>query len=166
MAKPKQQCAMQILTLDYLIDGTVDLDDELICIFEGGSGYYEARDTLTITSARIQPAGNLTTPTTYAPQWMLSSRGGVVAFIPQDETGTQALLKAAPGKTFSFRAVIYAGPYIIQASLLPGDLFERSAFIHAQDAEINCQVPGAQLKAFTAPWILFNIELVQGYHPA
>ena len=164
MAKPKQQCAMQVLTLDYLIEGNVDLDDELISLFEGWPHYYDDHYIVKLASARIQPTGNLTTPAISVSQWILSHRGGLVALIPRDETGTQALLKAARGETFSFRAAIYAGPYIIRASLVPENLFEGWAFIRAKDVSIDCQIPKAQLSGFTAPWAVLNRELVQGYH--
>ena len=156
---------MQALTLDYLVEGNVQPGDELTSILLGGWEYYKSRCLLTLTDARVQPTGNLTTPTLSVSQWVLQHRTGLVALIPRDEAGTQALLKAAPSKTFSLRAVMYAGSYVIRASLIPGDLFEK-AFNPAKDAEIDCQLPGAQLSRLTAPWLVLNSQLVQGYHPA
>jgi hypothetical protein len=166
MAKPKQQCAMQVLTLDYLIEGNVDLDDELVSLLEGWSNYYDDQYIIKVASARIQPTGNLTTPAFSVSQWILSQRGGLVAFIPRDETGTQALLKTARGETFSFRAAMYAGPYLIRASLAVENPFEEWAFIHARDVRIDCQLPKAQLDGFTVPWAVLNTELIQGCCPA
>jgi len=170
-SQSQRQWAMQALTLDYLIEGNVQPSDELTLLLEGGRRYYERRYVLTLAPAQIQPTGSLTTPTLSVSQWTLEHRGGLVALIPRDEASTQALLKVTQSKTFPFRAVMYVGSYVIRASLTPesqafGQVLEGWAFIQAKDAEIDCQLPGAQLSGLTAPWLVLNRELMQGYHPA
>lgn len=174
--QPQTPWRMQVLTLDYLIEGNVEPTGEVSSLLMGGRQYYENRYHVILKPAHLQPTGGLATPALTVAQWTVQHRNGLVAVIPRDEAGTQELLKAAQGKTFTFRAVLYAGSYVIRASLspvgmfgkpeMPGAVFEQFAFIPAQDAEIECQAPGAQMRKLAAPWLVLNTEVIQGYHPA
>ena len=168
-AQPQQPWAMQILTLHYLIDGSVQPNDEIKILLGGGSNYYESRYVVTLTNAKVQPTGDLTTQPFFVPQWTVEHRGGLVALIPRDEACTQALSKIIQSKSLGYRAVIYAGPYVIRGTLespAPTMAFETYAFMPIRDAQIDCQLPGARLAGFTAPLMVVNRELWQGYHPA
>lgn len=167
-SQPQQLWAMQALTLNYLVDGHVQPSDEINLLLGGGGRYYESRYVVTLTEARVQPTGNLNIPPFYAAHWTVEHRGGLVALIPRDEASTQALFKNAQVRTVTFRAVMYVGPYVIRATLGPPSptlSFETLAFMPAKDVEIDCLLPGAQLVGFTAPWMVVNRELWQGYHP-
>jgi hypothetical protein len=167
-SQPQQPWAMSALTLNYLIEGSIQPSDELNLLLAGASGYYENRYVVTLTNASVQPAGNLTTQPLYVSHWTVEHRG-LVALIPRDEASTQALLKNTQSRSLAFQAVMYVGSYVIRATLAspsPSLSYETYAFMPVKDAEINCQLPGARLVGYKVPWMVVNRELWQGYHPA
>ena len=169
-----QEIAVQALTLDYVIEGNLRVTGELGSLLQGAQGFHEIRYAFEMVSAQVQSTGHLATPAFSAPLWVMY-HAAIVALIPQDDAGAQIFSKAAPNKSLSFKAVMYAGPYVIRACLAPGGalgisrttggIFEGYGFILAKDAEISCQSPETQLARIAAPWVALNTMLMQGYYP-
>ena len=165
---PTQPWVLQLLTLNYLIEGSMLPNGEVSTLLAGGPHYYESRYVTTLTNVKVQATGNHTTQDFFAPEWTVEHRGGLVGLIPRNEACTQDMLKLTQGKKLVFRAVIYAGPYVIRATLeqpAPTHAFETYAFMPAKDAQIDCQLPGARLVGFRVPLMVVNRELWQGYYP-
>jgi hypothetical protein len=156
---------IQVLTLDYLIEGSVNLDDEITSIFEGGESYYENRYNINISPAKVYSVGGQKQEIITVSKWTLSQRSGLIAIIPLDETSTKALLRDINIKKFTDEVVMYTGSFIITALVIPDSLFEDWVFVHAKDAKIECNLPETKFKSIYSPWILINNELLQGYHP-
>ncbi|MBN2549394.1 MAG: hypothetical protein JXB15_09570 [Anaerolineales bacterium] len=141
---------------------------EVSTLLKGGPQYYERRYITTLTDVKVQATGNQSTPDFFAPLWTLEHRGGLVGLIPRNEACTEDIIMLTEGKNLVFRAVIYAGPYVIRATVeqpMPTHAFETYAFMPAKDVQIDCQLPGARLVGFRAPLMVVNQELWQGYHP-
>ncbi len=173
--------SIQILTRDYLIDATWDAES----YNSGGVDFFEqlmglAADAeemdealaLRFSEARLQPAGNLTTPAGTFADWELPYFDQVVAIVPRDEAGLQAAQKAFGDFANPRNAILYAGPYLIRANLLSDDEDQSaSPFATAQvvpltDAVIDCQLPGSKLTGFHVPWLLLNGATLHGWAPA
>lgn len=168
-SQPSQPWAFRALTTNYLIDGTVQPNGEVKTLILGGPQYYERRYVVSFENARILPTASQALPEFTVPRWSLEHRWGLVALIPDNEASTEAVLESTKGRSLSYRAVMYAGPYIIRATIQPPTefhAFETYAFMPGKDAEIECLAPGTRLGKINSPWILVNREAWEGFSPA
>ena len=167
-SQPPQPWALQALTLNYLIDGFVEPNGEVQTLLIGGPNYYERRYVLSLTEAKVQPVGNLAFAPFSCERWTLEHRWGLVAIIPKDDLSTQIIKNIAKESQYTYRIVMYAGPFIIRATVMPPTqfhAFESYAFMPAKDAVIDCMIPGSLLTGLNAPWIVVNREMWEGFVP-
>ena len=158
--------ALQVLTADYLISGTMQpVDMPLV-----GSLNVPTQPTLTLTQAQLRAITGQSASETL-PEISIP-KTAIVALIPRDEASARsAAAQMPPG---SQRAVIYAGPYLIRAAFrLAGDMHMRTLFgastgsmLAVSEAAITCLKPGSAFPEQTAPVIILNKNVVQVYHPA
>jgi hypothetical protein len=175
----KAPWALQILTTEHLIEGSFYADKNKVDdedIFTHSTEVYEEGETISDTfvnirllEARLQPTGNLTTPVQTFPGLELPTFDLVVAIIPADPASLQSAQKAYKGYRYPIEAVIYAGPYLMRGKVLSDyadgsrSPFTDTQFLPLVDVEIDCQVQGARLSAFRAPWLLLNGSQVHAY---
>ncbi len=158
---PKPLAAVQMLTLDYLIEGYLDVDD---------SGW--PFGGVTLTSVRFEPTGSLTPPTTTAANWYVLETSPVVAAIPRDEAILAYSKKTFRDWKYPLPAELYVGPYLIQGivlrvikdtdpALLMSGLADEAV---VQDVVIDCLLPGTRLKRLSAPLAVVSTEnLLHGF---
>ncbi len=110
---PKVRWAVQILTVDYLIDGYID----------GERDKYSFRlvdhdvSATPVISARFQPTGNLAAPAAPAVPLVVVYGDRLVALIPRDEAGTASAKQANAAFKYFIPAEVYVGPYVIRGKV-------------------------------------------------
>lgn len=157
--------AVQVLTLDYLINGYIQpVDMPLV-----GSLNVVTQPTLTLIQAQLRAidaqSASETLPEIIVP------KAAIIALIPRDEASARSAAAQMPGN--SQRALIYAGPYVLRAAFrLAGDMHMRtlfsaspSAMLAVSDATIRCLKLGSTFADQTAPVLIINKNTVQAYHP-
>jgi hypothetical protein len=170
--------SLQILTTEHLIEGSFHADKYAVggedifaqsTVYDEDETNYDTFDEMRLMQARIQPAGNLATPVQTFPGLELPSFDLVVAIIPADDASLAAAKKAYKAHRHPLDAVIYAGPYLLRAKLLSDhpdasrSPFSDNWLVPLADVVIDCQVPGARLTTFRAPWLLLNGALVHAF---
>ena len=151
---PSAQWAIQVLTLDYLIDGSLDAERDK------NSFRLQGHDVspLPLTSARFRVAGALSVSPPPAIPWVLIYGDQLVAIIPKDEASQAAARQMNATFKVAVKAEVYAGPYVIRGEVLSPDgllrVFEGYTGFPVQNAEIKCLIPGAQLGQLKAPYVL------------
>ncbi len=165
-----QPWAIQVLTADYLISGLSRPEDDIFYYVQGFK-FADPFEGPVLESVDLQPTGNLVTPRQHLEKWRLAYCATVIAIIPSDQAGLGAARATFYEARHPLPVVLYAGPYVVQATLLSEDpggetLFtSRRSFIPAAGAHIECQAPGTQWKGIRVPWLLLNGGLLQGYSP-
>ena len=89
----------------------------------------------------------------------------MIAIVPKDADSQSSLHKALDDYKHPFPAVLYAGCYQVQATVLansPLGWSNMDSFQPLADAQIDCLLPGAKLTNWQVPWLLLNGETVQG----
>jgi hypothetical protein len=170
--------SIQVLTTEHLIEGAFHADKytyggEDIFAQSAAEGDDESNldafESVRLIEARIQPTGNLITPVQTFPGLELPTFDLVVAVIPADDASLKAAQKAYKAYHYPLDAVIYAGPYLLKAKLLSDyadashSPFTNTYLIPLADVVIDCQVQGARLTSFRAPWLLLNGTLVHAF---
>jgi hypothetical protein len=154
------------LTADYLISGYLQpVDMPLV-----GSLNVPTQPTLTLTQAQLRAIAGQSASETL-PE-ITVPKPAIIALIPRDEASARSAAMQMPSG--SQRAVIYAGPYLIRAAFrLAGDMHMRTLFsastgamLAVSEASVLCLKPGSAFSEQTAPVIVLNKNVVQGYHPA
>jgi len=176
---PKLPWAIQVLTTEYMIDGSVQ-PDEYSGIFQplnyrGGPAPLQLKTWKTV---QIQPTGNLTMPVPSFSAWTLGCAANVVAIIPNDDASRQDALKAFKDWKYPIKATIFAGPYCIRGTVMapkangfqlpdaPGTLTWTNwggGGFPIMDAEVDSLLPGAKLTGLRVPWLLLNAWVIQGF---
>ncbi|MGA2505062.1 MAG: hypothetical protein ABSG01_13305 [Anaerolineales bacterium] len=151
---PSIKWAIQVLTLDYLIDGSLDADRDKYSFRLLGHDV----SPLPVTSARFRPTGALSVSPPPATPWVLIYGDQLVAIIPKDDAGLTNARQLNAAFKVAVPAEVYAGPYVIRGQVLSPDgslrVFEGYTGFPVQDAEIKCLIPGAQLGVLKAPYVL------------
>lgn len=171
--------SLQILTTEHLIEGSFYADKNKVDdedIFTHSTEVYEEGETISdsfvdirLLEARLRPTGNLTTPVQTFPGLELPTFNLVVAIIPADPASLQSAQKAYKSYRYPIEAVVFAGPYLIRGKVLSDNAdgshspFSDTQFLPLVDVEIDCQVQGARLSSFRAPWLLLNGSQVHAY---
>jgi hypothetical protein len=171
--------AIQVLTTEYLIDGTVQPGSYM----SGNSNVFEhlAKDdswlqqggvsftAMTWTGVHVQPTGNLGMPVQTYSVWQLMSYDNVVAFIPNDDASKEAFQDAFKNYKHPLSADVFSGPYRIRgaflsqsANRLTPQLATENSLFPLQDARIESLLPGASLTGMQAQWLLLNAFLLHG----
>ena len=165
---PKPPSAVQVLTLDYLIDGYTDVE-EAWAFFENLSRSTSPTTILSLSSVRLHSTGSLAELTPAPSTWQMPYEAALVAVLPRDEASLAYATKKNAGLRYAFPAVVSVGPYAIRGKLLSSQADIRDlTFLYVyrslvlREAEINCLKPGSQLTGLQAPLAIVHTELLQG----
>ncbi|MDR3575320.1 MAG: hypothetical protein P4L50_15780 [Anaerolineaceae bacterium] len=150
----KNSWLLQVLTLDYLIDGYLDGDRDKNIFRLADRQVLDLR----LASVQFQPASNLVSPMHAVVPWTLVNSESLVAIIPRDAASSAS---AAQNNTIfkkSFQGEVYIGPYLLRGKVLTVDDSVRILPIYPcfpmMDVEINCLLPGSKLVGLKAPYLL------------
>jgi hypothetical protein len=168
---PKSLWRLQLLTEQYLIEGSFNPDEfrvgsadifEMSCenVLDGGG--IEAFYRISLTEATLRPTGMLDLPELSYPEWSTAVFDQVIAVIPRDPASLQAAQKAFREYRYPLQIESYAGPYRLRGKILSdSSIPRRSPFLMNQvvpliEAEIDNLLPGAKLSGLGASWLLLN----------
>jgi len=168
---PRQLWRLQLLTNEYLIEGSINPEEsrvgssdifEMSCenVLDGGG--IEAFHRLSFTDVSVRATGALNLPEQHYPEWGTAVFNDVIAVIPRDEASLQAAQKAFREYRYPLQVEIFAGPYRLRGKLLSDSTIpRRSPFLENQivplvEAEIDNLLPGASLHDLQADWLLVN----------
>ena len=146
---------VQVLTLDYLIDGTAELSGQnLIRIF-------------TLTDVTMRPARGSEAPEPLGATWAIGEEyGGLIAVAPVDAAGHEALERYADSGSHELRADVFTGPYRVRGTILAPDddpaVLANLGRLMVRDPEIECLAPGSTLGAWRPPSALLFMSQFQG----
>jgi hypothetical protein len=151
---------LQVLTTDYLIEGTVPGDTRYI--------FFETDviigSPLTLASAQILATSSAGfTPRTMSQFTLLGET--VVAYIPRVEANLLPGYDAWKVPELPLSGIFYIGPYVMQGRmmLLRNDLYEEDTPIF--DVHIRHRDEGASWTGLYAPFALVNIRWLHGCIP-
>ena len=146
---------LQVLTLDYLIDGTADLSGQnLIRIFE-------------LTDVTMRAARGDVEPAPRGSTWAIGETyEGLIAVAPVDEEGFEALARYADTGKHELPADVFTGPYRVRGTILapvdePASLANLGRLM-LRDVEVECLEPGATLGTWQPPSALLFMSQLQG----
>jgi hypothetical protein len=135
---PSPPYILQVLTTEYLIEGTVDGNTHLYIPTPGSLGSIPFR----LSSVQIQPTRLVDIPTRTYPLFEVWGESAVV-IIPRMEVSLMAQYEGWCIPKIPLRGLFYFGSYLVQGTLMRGrnDSFEIDMPIF--DVTITNQVPGA-----------------------
>ena len=146
---------VQVLTLDYLIDGTAELSGQnLIRIF-------------TLTGVTMRAARGSAAPDPGGSTWTIGEEyDGLIAVAPLDAAGHEALEGYADTGKHELRADVFTGPYRVRGTILaPNDdpaVLANLGRLMVREPEIECLAPGATLGTWRPPSALLFMSRLQG----
>jgi hypothetical protein len=146
---------VQVLTLDYLVDGTAELSGQnLIRLF-------------TLTEVSMRAARGATPPEPLGTTWAIGEEyGGLIAVAPVDAAGSEALVRYADAGDHELRADVFTGPYRVRGTILAPDddpaVLANLGRLMVRDPEIECLAPGATLGTWRPPSALLFMSQLQG----
>lgn len=157
---------VQALTTNYGVVGRLEPASMPLLGFLNMS----AQSTVALTAAQLTALEPQALIAEAAPAEISIVKTTLIALIPGDEPSTASARTQLPPRTE--RAVLYAGPFVIRASLgMMGEmplrhLFNTGAgtFVIATDIEVRCQILGTVFAPQVAPVALLNKTLIQVYH--
>ncbi len=170
-AAPKPLWQLQLLSEEYLVEGSFNQDEfrvgsadifDMSCenILDGGG--IEAFHRMSLTDVTVIATGLLSLPELHYPEWSTAIFDQVIAVIPRDPASLQAGQKAFREYRYPLNVEVYAGPYRLRGKLLSdSSIPRRSPFLMNQvvplvEAEIDHLLPGARLGSLRAEWLLLN----------
>jgi hypothetical protein len=158
--QPSPPFVLQVLTTEYLIEGTVDGNTRLYFPTPQELGSIPIQ----LSSVQIQPTRLVDTPTQTCPQFAAWG-DSAVALIPRVEVTQMAQYEIWRIPKIPLRGVFYFGSYLVQGTLmrLRADSFGSELPIF--DVSISSQAPGAHWGELRAPFALVNIHWLHGYEP-
>ena len=153
----KKSWAIDLLTTDYLLSGTLD-GDRNPRAFQPFGGDFES---IILTGARMTPTGNLAVPDGLTAPWIVAYSDSVVAIIPRDAASLDYARQRGSDSKFPQQAEIFVGHYLVRGTLLSPANDVRTLAAYAtgfivQQATIRSLLPGARLTDLTAPYALFT----------
>jgi hypothetical protein len=146
---------VQVLTLDYLIDGTADLSGQnLIRLF-------------TLTDVTMRAARGPAEPEPLGSTWAIGEEyDGLIAVAPVDAPGHDALVGYADAGKYELRADVFTGPYRVRGTILAPDddpkVLGNLGRLMVRDPEVECLAPGATLGTWRPPSALLFMSRLQG----
>lgn len=146
---------VQVLTLDYLIDGTAELSGQnLIRLFQ-------------LTDVSMQAARGATPPAPHGATWTIGEDyRGLIAVAPIDASGHEAPQRYADTGKYELHADVYTGPYRIRGAVLAPDddpaVLANLGRLMVRDPEVECLAPGATLGTWRPPSALLFMTEFQG----
>ena len=153
----KKSWAVDILTTDYLLSGTLDGDRNPLAFQPFGGDF----QSIVLTGARMTSTGTLAVPDSLTAPWVVAYSDAVVAIIPRDAGSLEYAMKRGSDSKFSQKAEIFVGPYLVRGLLCSpaNDVRTLAAFstgFIVQQASISSLLPGARLTGLSAPYALFT----------
>jgi hypothetical protein len=159
--------AIQVLTLDYLIDGVINPNIATNLSFLQVSFTSTPSGSLSLKSTMVQPTGSAEAPTGNISRWLVSFKPGLIGVIPRSEPGRAYVLKHTGGD-YPCAAELRIGPYAIRGTLLspykPRDIANITGDLSfaMQDVEIDCVSADGKLKGLKASVMVLCTHLLQG----
>jgi hypothetical protein len=173
---PKTPLPLQILSVDYVIDGQLmdKLEEGLIrpwLMRVGNPSADGLRATLPLTEARIQPAGGLTAPSAQPAAPFNVWFQNIIAVLPGDAAGEQQVTAWAKDtvRKVAVPGVFYAGPYVVSGTAMTKDTDQNLSLGHlvaVLDATVHCAAANTRLPDFRSPAMLLATDRIFGYEPA
>ena len=159
--QPSPPFVLQVLTTEYLIEGTIDGNARIYFPQSQALGCIP----LHLTSVQIQPTRLVDTPTQTYTQFEVWGNSAV-ALIPRVEVTQMAQYEGWRIPKIPLRGLFYFGSYLVQGTLMRGrdDSFESE--VPMFDVTITNQAPGAHWGELRAPFALMNIHWLHGYEPS
>jgi hypothetical protein len=160
--QPLPPFILQVLTTDYLIDGTVEGDTALIFPETG-----VASKPLHLTSVQIRVTGPVDIPVRTCPRFTVMGNSAVALLPLLEMTQITEMARYEVWKEYKkpVQGIFYVGPYVIQGRLM---LLMDNYLDHEMpmfDVNISSQVPGARWGKISAPFALVNTRWLHGYEP-
>jgi hypothetical protein len=146
---------VQVLTLDYLIDGTAELSGQnLIRVF-------------TLSDVTIRAARGATAPEPFGSTWAIGEEyGGLIAVAPVDAAGHEALQGYADTGKREVRADVFTGSYRVRGTILAPDedpaVLANLGRLMVRDPEVECLAPDATFGTWRPPSALLFMSQLQG----
>ncbi len=146
---------VQVLTLDYLIDGTAELSGQnLIRLFA-------------LTDVTMRATRGATAPAPSGSTWAIGEEyGGLIAVAPVDAAGHEALERYADTGKHEVRADVFTGPYRVRGTILAPDddptVLANLGRLMVREPEVECLAPGATLGTWRPPSALLFMSQLQG----
>jgi hypothetical protein len=159
--QPSPPFVLQVLTTEYLIEGTVEGDTLL---------YFPELDILDspplrLTSVQVQTTRPADIPTRTCTQFMVMG-DSAVALIPRMEVSQLAQYEAWKVADIPLLGMFYFGPYVMQGKLM----LLRDGFFEGEmsmfDVHIASRIPGTRWGELHAPFALVNGRWLHGYEPS
>jgi hypothetical protein len=152
---PAKNWAVDLLTTEYLISGTID-GDHYQGVFHLGRPDISS---IPVSSARMQPTGNVGLPDALTAPWAVAYADTLVAIIPRDQASLDFALKTNADWKAQLPAEVYVSHYLIRGTLLnpsdnPRAFVAFTAGLAIQQAQITSLLPGARLSGLSAPYLL------------
>ena len=164
--KEKGPQHVSVLTTEYVAKG---LGDPEYSAFEAASDTRIAENEsydFFLKDVIVQSVGMLKTPSRTFPTWHIPSMGKVIAILAEDVSAQETLLDYWIDFNVPFKAMIYAGPFVIEGTMFSEDddppEFYKQAFRPIQDATITYQL-GKQTEVIHVELGLVNVFQVHGY---
>ena len=153
-APPTMSWAVQILTVDYLIEGTIDGSRERPA-FNLIAG--DAR-SIRVDRPQVTSTGRLDVPARPAVPWALVYGNELVAIIPRDQASLNYALRANESFKVPIPGEIYAGPYVFSGMIMSPDrklrILEGYAAVVVQNATIDCLTSGTSMSRLQTPYVM------------
>jgi len=146
---------VQVLTLDYLVEGTAELSGQnLIRVFE-------------LTDVTMRPARGAAEPAPRGSTWAIGETyDGLIAIAPVDDDGRDALMEYADVGKHELPADVFTGPYRVRGTILaPVDdatSLANLGRLWLRDVEVECLAPGATLGTWEPSSALLFLSRLQG----
>lgn len=158
---------VSVLTTEYVAKGLGDVGE--YSAFEAASDTRIAENEsydFFLKDVIVQSVGMLNTPSRTFPTWHIPSMGQVIAILAEDVSAQETLLDYWIDFNVPFKAMIYAGPFVIEGTMFSEDddppEFYKQAFRPIQDATITYQL-GDQTEVIHVELGLVNVFQVHGY---
>ena len=147
---------MQVLTTEYLIEGTAGGDQQYY--LPTGTEYWSP---LVLTAAKITAVGAENIPARTADRFEVKGDAMVAMIARRDPTGMLQFGSFLHYKN-ALKGTFYVGPYLMDGTLMaPGsDRFERALLI--LDATIRHASPKSKFGEISAPHVLVNTRWLHG----
>jgi hypothetical protein len=172
---PKPPLALQILSVDYVIDGQLadTIEDGLTrpwLMRIGNPAVETVRGVLPLTQARVQATGPGAAPARTAAQFNVWFQN-IIAVLPGEAAGQQQIVAWAKDtlRKRSVRGIFYVGPYVISGTALTKETEFALSLVHlvaVLDATIYGTGPGALLPELRSPALLLSTERMIGFEQA
>lgn len=156
--QPLPPFTLQVLTTEYLIEGTVDGNTRLYFPQPNELG----SKPLNLTSVQIQPTRTLETPAQTLSQFAAWG-DSTVALIPRVDITQMPQYGVWSVPKIPLRGLFYFGSYLVQGTLmrLRDDSFDSEMPMF--DVTINNQARGVHFSELRAPFALMNLHWLHGY---